>query len=306
LTLLFGLLAFAGCAAWFIYNGVIFHDPFAFFDGAYSAATQQQSIQASSGLPTHHNLWLSIHVYLQAAVDSIGLPLAILAMGGMLWWVCRERLRTESLIAYLVLVPFAFNVAALFLGISILETPEINLGIPTYFNVRYGMEMIPAAALFLAFLVTRWRGSTPIMLGIVVLLCVSSSTLMSRSSTPYVVRDPLYGVGSVARSEGLRAGDWLAQHYTGGNVLITYSHDSAIMFNSRAPDTAFVTEANGVYFQQALATPQAHVAWIIMSPNAGTVNEVTAALAPRQDWRKYFVLRTTIGYTQFWERKANS
>ena len=42
-TLLYGLLAFVGCAAWILYNGVIFHDPLlSFFYGNSSNTLTNQ------------------------------------------------------------------------------------------------------------------------------------------------------------------------------------------------------------------------------------------------------------------------
>src|SRR5579862_6712554 len=43
--LLFGVMGFAGCAAWLIYQQVIFGDPLEFLTGPYSAKAQEQQIQ---------------------------------------------------------------------------------------------------------------------------------------------------------------------------------------------------------------------------------------------------------------------
>lgn len=300
-AILFGIMAFAGCIGWVLYNGVIFHDPLYFYAGMYSTQAQQKNIEAHAALPTHNNLWLSLRVYSQTIIDTVSWPLAILAAIGLVFWIVRSRFVMPSLPGYLAFVPFAFNVLALVRGISIIVTPEIPFGAPTYFNVRYGMMMIPAIALCLAFVAVQRRLLLMMVLGIIVLFGIGNSTLASRSGTPYVVQDPLYGVGVAGRTTGLRAGNWLAEHYHGGHVMITYSNDSAIMFDSGLPDTAFITETNGDQFKHALAAPQDAARWIVLSP-AGSSNEIAIALAKRQDWRKYYVLRQVINDVQFYER----
>lgn len=300
-AILFGIMAFAGCIGWFLYNGVIFHDPLYFYTGMYSTQAQQKNIEVHAGLPTHNNPWLSLHVYSQTVIDTVSWPLAILAIVGLLFWMIRARFAMQSIPGYLAFVPFAFNVLALVRGISIIVTPEIPFGAPTYFNVRYGMMMIPAIALCLAFLAVQRRLLLMMVLGLVVIFGVGNSTLGARASTPYVVQDPLYGVGVAGRTTGIQAGKWLADHYQGGHVMITYSNDSAIMFHSGLPDTAFITETNGEQFKHALAAPQDTTTWIVLSP-AGSNNEIAISLGKQQKWRRYYVLRQVIDDIQFYER----
>src|SRR5258706_2376861 len=53
--ILFGTLAFAGCAAWLLYNQVIFGDALAFLEGTYISQAMQMRLAADGGLPTLHN-----------------------------------------------------------------------------------------------------------------------------------------------------------------------------------------------------------------------------------------------------------
>lgn len=300
-TLLFSYLAFAGCAAWFIYNGVIFHDPLYFYRGQGSALTQQRANEITYGLPTHHNLWLSLHVYLQATIDSLGWPIAAGALMGLIYWLLSKRLHAKSLPAYLVLTPFVFNVLALVMGVTTLVTPEISFSqLHTYFNVRYGMEMIPAAALFIAFLAVQRRIFIPVVVSVIILVGVSSSTLNTLDHTPYVLKDPLVGTGGLGLFP--QSGRWLAAHWQGGAILISYSPDAPDMFFSRLPDRSFINDASGYQFRNAIKYPQDTVSWIVMTPS--TENPVWMNLSRRQDWRKYFVLRAVVGATQLWERRS--
>jgi len=295
--LLFGTLGLAGCVAWLIYQTVIFKNPFDFLNGPYSAQEQQQVIEHGVGLPTHHNALLSLSVYTHTTLDTLTWPIVVAALLGLLWWIYRTRLRTMSWPVYVILIPFVFNWLSLFLGMTVIQTPEVPLyGVSTFFNVRYGMMMIPAAALFIAALTTLRRELAPIVLGLVIL----ASTPLVSGATPYVLQDPLHQSG---RALAIEEGQWLSSHYHGGAVLASSSTFSGLMFDSGLPDRAFVTDGDGASFHAALAHPETAANWIIMSPASGNYDPVWAALHDRTDWHQYYVLRQTFGKTQIYERR---
>jgi hypothetical protein len=304
-ALTFGVLGFAGCAGWLIYNWVIFGDALEFIDSPYSARSQQQQIQAGLGLPTYHNLGLSAQTYSVVTLDMIWWPIAIAALFGLLLWVLRTRLRVQTLPLYATLVPFAFNCLSLVMGISIIETPEITFdGVNTYFNVRYGLVMVPAVALCAACLVARKRASLRrgLLLGVLALAAFFSvsSTFFN---TPYALQDPLNGIGSNANLGAHKEANWLDSHYHGGAVLISKGSNTTTIFYSQLPDQAIITETNGARFQNALAAPQDNgVTWIVMTSGSGNYNPIWASLSTRFDWRQYYALQTTIGATQIYKR----
>jgi hypothetical protein len=295
--ILFAGLAFAGCAAWFLFNWLIFRDPLAFYHNAYSALAQQARFQTVSGLPTHRNLFLSVVVYAQAAIDTVGWPLAVLALIGFVSWLFYFRPRMTSLPVYLVFAPFAFNVLSLLTGASVLETPEIRFGgVSTYFNERYGMMMLPAFAIFLAFLAIHRRTLLALALGTIVVFGISYSSVQA----PYALEDPMTGVVAHDCTQRRQEAHWLAAHYYGGHILISYAPDAPTMFYSDLPEGVFVTDTNGATFRATLAQPQDAVSWIVMSPDVG--NPIWAALTKQANWRRHFVLRQTFGATQIYER----
>jgi Dolichyl-phosphate-mannose-protein mannosyltransferase len=150
-ALLFGLLGLAGCVGWVVYSQVVFHSALYFLVGPYSSSRQQHNLETRSGIITHHQLLLSIHTYIQAVVDNVGLLVVVAAGAGLaihlvgLFGHSRTRLATCVL-----LVPFAFSVLSLYLGINPLRTPEITGPgqTPTYYGGRYALEPLPAVALF--------------------------------------------------------------------------------------------------------------------------------------------------------------
>ncbi len=294
--ILFAGLAFAGCCAWFLYNWLIFRDPLAFYHNAYSALTQQSQLQAGNRLPTQGNLFLSMWVYAQATIDTVGLPLAALALLGF----ARSfsfRPRASRLPVYLVFSPFVFNVLSLLIGASVIETPEIRFGgITTYFNERYGLMMLPAFAIFLAFLAIQQRALLVAVIGTVIVFAVIYST----AYIPYALEDPTFGASAPASVQDSQAGQWLAAHYHGGHVLISYGSDAPMMFYSNLPESVFISDTDTATFRHALAQPQRAVSWIVMS--TGGRDPIWVALERQPGWRRHFVLRRAFGTMQIYER----
>jgi hypothetical protein len=294
--LLFGTLAFAGCAGWLAYNQIIFGDALAFLRGKYSSNAMQMRLAADGGLPTLHNPLLSLHVYAQATVDNNWLPLVLAALCGTLLWVYRARLTLRTLPLCALLVPFAFNWLSLITGNSALTTPEIPVyGLGTYYNVRYGLMMIPAVAVFFAYLLYRHRILIPAGLALLVVFTVTGTFL----NVPYSLDDPLKGV--VHTPWYRPAGDWLHDHYHGGNILISYAPLAPVMYYANVRDSEFITDANGAQFTDALNHPDQWAAWIVVRVN-DPEDVVAVTLGQRQDWQRNYAIVWSSGPVRIYQR----
>jgi hypothetical protein len=232
------------------------------------------------------------------------MPAALL---GLLAFVWRSRLRTATLPAYLILVPFAFYWFALYKGINTESLPQLGQG--AYYNVRFGLAMIPAVALFSACALgarTRLLGGA-LAVGVVALTVASS--VIGWAQTPFVVREALYGQsGAPTEVAGRQQADWFAARYRGGDVLITYVNSQTMMFylltKHHFPDPAFITDANGSQFDRALARPWQWVRWVVVnSDSSDGESPIWTALHRQTAWRAYFVLRATFGTTEIYERR---
>jgi hypothetical protein len=301
-VLLYGLLAFAGCAAWVLYNGVIFHDPLlSFFYGNSSNTVSTQTPAA------HHPLYV-VKLYGITAGETLGWIIAVLAVAGLALFIWEQRLRERTLPAYVLLVPLAFYWLVLYLGVNTEDLPQMGGG---YYNVRFGLLMIPAAALFVAFLAVRGPALLQRLLTCGVAAAIVASAVIVSAQTPLVVLEAKYGAAGAPSAQGAAAyADWLSSQYRGGNVLITYVNSPTMMFymltRDRFPDRSLITDANGPQFKAALAAPQQWVTWIVMDSNADNgVSQIWAVLHKHTDWRRYFVLRRTFGSLQIYERRAS-
>jgi Dolichyl-phosphate-mannose-protein mannosyltransferase len=304
-AILYGLLAFAGCAAWILYNFVIFHDPFlSFFYG-----NRSHTFMSHVPLPAHHHALFALIVYGLTVAETVGWALIPLAIVGLAIFALRNRFRETTLPAYLFLVPFAFYWLVLYRGVNTESLGIPGLGVGSLYNVRFGLLMIPAAALFLSCLTT----AGPVILrrtlvGVTLAVILVSSTL-DTIRTPIVVREAVYGAaGARVGVDGRNDANWLTSHYHGGNILITYVNSQSMIFylltSHSFSDRSLITDANGPQFTGALAQPQRWVTWIVMDSDVTNgKSQIWADLHGRLDWRRYFVLRRTTGTTQIYERR---
>jgi Dolichyl-phosphate-mannose-protein mannosyltransferase len=302
--LLYTLLAFAGCAAWVVYNWVIFHDPILAFFYGQSSHTYFAGATAAE-LPARNHPLFAFETYGLAVAKTVGWVLVPAALLGLLVFVWRARLRPTLVAAYLTLIPFAFYWVVLYKGVNQLNMPELGSG--GYYNIRFGLAMVPAVALFVGVLTTVGPkllrgGLVAAALGVAGLSAVSGVT----QTTPFVLREALASTHDVHRTEVDAA--WLSAHYEGGAILFTYIGDPSPMFylitKHNFRDTAFVTDANGQQFARAVAHPERWVNWIILNSDKGNAGDhLKSALLQRSDWRHYFILRRGgEGQFEFFER----
>ena len=142
-VILFCSLAGFGVLLWLLWNLIIFNDPLYFIFGPFSAHTQQNQLEAAGILATKHNWWLSTKIYLYAMAYNIGAFTMVLGFLGaiMLWF--NRRIAPAVRVASLVLIaPLLFNIIALYFGHSVLYVA--GLSGETWFNVRYGIMMMPS------------------------------------------------------------------------------------------------------------------------------------------------------------------
>lgn len=257
-TVFFFTLAGAGIVAWLAWNLLIFRDPLYFAFGPYSAHAQQEQLLAAGVLPTKGDLMASLRIYTYAMAYNVGaLTLLFGIVGaGVLW---RDRLlQTPLRIASTVfLAPFLFNVLALYLGHSVLYIQ--GLSGETWFNVRYGIMVMPSVAVFTGYLVDRSRNFRPVLLGLLALV-----TFFSLSNVDAVTIDDAR-TGSSQKNVTEVSG-WLHDHAANekGFILISAASHDSVIFSSGLPMKRFIHEGAGVYYDAAIAAPDKWARYIVM------------------------------------------
>jgi len=145
----FTVLAVGGPVLWLWYNQHFYHDMLDFMRGPYSApAIDKRTTPPGSG---HYRGWhdpgWALLLYTRAAqvvaaAWETGFAVLAAALAG-LWMVVRQGSRLASLLLW---VPLAFYVYSVAYGSVPIFLPQ--LWPYSYYNSRYGLELLPALALF--------------------------------------------------------------------------------------------------------------------------------------------------------------
>ena len=302
-TILYSVAAFAGCAAWVIYNTVIFHDPLLSFFYGQSSHTYYANTPAAQ-LPARNHPLMALRMYGLTVAGQVGWALVALAAVGLVVCLWRFRLRLTILPVYLMLFPLGFYWLVLERGINTISLPQLGQG--AYYNVRFGLFMIPAVGVFLAVLAGAHRTGVRRVLLAVLLAVVVVVSFGELRATPWAEREAL----DEAKT-GQQEAQWLSDHFHRGPILITYVNDSSLIFyllaEHNVPDRTLITDANGAQFTAALAHPESHVSWIVMnSDDRNGSSRIWTALHRQKEWQNNFSLRasfpTADGTTQIYQR----
>jgi hypothetical protein len=142
--------------AWFVYNQAAFGDWLEFARGPYSAKAIELRTASHGAGPPHpgwHNPWVALLFFLKvsqmdAAAAAWGNTLlAVSALGtAFAWIVARRRAFTWALLLWLPVPFYAYSVA--YGSVPIFLPPWWP---HSWYNTRYGMELLPALALGVGF-----------------------------------------------------------------------------------------------------------------------------------------------------------
>lgn len=163
---LFTLLCVAGPALWFWYNAKYFGDWLDFMRGPYSASAieKRTSPPGSRHYRGWHNPGWALLFYTRTAqVDAAMWETGFAVMASALigaWMVAKERVKRYALLLW---VPLPFYVYSMAWGSVPIFIPQLYPH--SYYNSRYGMELLPALALFavvpLWALERKWKHERP-------------------------------------------------------------------------------------------------------------------------------------------------
>lgn len=257
-TILFATLGGFGVALWLLWNLLIFKDPLFFATGPYSARAQQQQLETAGVLATKGRWLFSLKVYFYALAYNSGMLPVLLGLAGAVALWTHDRLRPAVRLATVILItPLFFNVLALVLGHSALFVQ--GLSGDTWFNVRYGVMMVPSIAIFVGYLIHRARTLRIPLLGMLCL--VTFFALINRDTV--TIDDARVGSSQKNVTE---VSGWLAENASGkkGFILISAASHDAIIFSSGLPMKKFIHEGTGKYWEHATTSPERWARWIVM------------------------------------------
>ena len=250
----FATLAGFGVFLWLLWNQLIFKDALYFVFGPYSARAQQLQLEQAGVLATKGN-------YLYALIYNTGAFTAVLGTLGMIaFWLNKKISSSVRIASTALLAPLLFNILALFLGHSVLFIQGISGD--TWFNVRYGVMMLPSIAIFVGYLVHKLVPLRATIVGLFLFV-----TFFAFANVDAVTIDDAR-VGSSQKNVAEVSG-WLSQNTKDekGFVLISAASHDAIIFSSGLPMKRFIHEGTGAYWESATVSPDLWARWIIMRTN---------------------------------------
>ncbi len=294
----FTLLVVAGPVSWLAYNQHFFHDPLDFIRGPYSASAIEKKTTAPGSRPYvgwHSPFWAFVYytrtAQLDAAFWETGFLVMVAAIGGLILAI-RRRLALPALLLWVPLPFYVYSVA--YSSVPIFIPP---LWPHSYYNSRYGMEMLPALALF-AFLAVqwfegRWSESQPFakrLMQPIVLLLIALNTVGMMYRTPLVLKEGMNNSTTRVGFESALARQLLT--FPRGSTILMYNSDHVgALQDAGIPLRQTINEGDYDSFHAALAAPAEHAAYVV----AIAGDPVSAAVAAHPEGLTELTILCTTG-----------
>lgn len=243
LALVAAALASLGPAAWLAHNRWYYGNALEFFNGPYAP----RAIQAGLEYPGKGNWGQAWLYYRSAAALCLGQPLIWAAAAGAVVLLLRRTIWP----LVLLLAPVAFYVWSVHSSETPVRVP--NLWPNDYYNTRYGLVAILAAAFASAALVTlappRWR--------ILVAAVVPVMAAAPLASQERWITWKESQVNSASRRAWTRqAADFLRAHYRkDAGIFMSFGDMTGICREAGIPLRETLTGDNGVQWLAAVARP---------------------------------------------------
>jgi Dolichyl-phosphate-mannose-protein mannosyltransferase len=277
----FTLLAVAGPLSWLAYNQHFFHDPLDFLRGPYSASAIEKKTAAPGAghyQGWHSPFWAFVYYTRTAQVDAAFWETGFLVMAAALCGFALAIRRRAVLASLLLWIPLPFYVYSVAYGSVPIFIPQ--LWPFSYYNSRYGMELLPALALF-AFLAVqwvevRWSASQPLakrLMQPILLLLVALNAVGMIYRTPLVLKEALNNSTTRIAFESALARQLMM--LPAGSTILMYNSDHVGALQAAAiPLKQTINEGDRDGFKAALAAPAERAAYVVGiagDPVAGAV-----------------------------------
>ncbi len=266
----FTVLVVAGPLGWLAYNQHFFHDPLDFLRGPYSASAIEKKTAAPGAghyRGWHSPFWAFVYYARTAQVDAAFWETGFLVMAAALCGLVLAIRKKAALASLLLWIPLPFYVYSVAYGSVPIFIPQ--LWPFSYYNSRYGVEMLPALALF-SFVAAQWaegRWSTqqPLakrLMQPVCLLLVALNAVGMTWKTPLVLKEALNNSTTRIAFESAVARQLMT--LPAGATILMYNSDHVGALQTAAiPLRQTINEGDRDGFQAALAAPAEHAAYVV-------------------------------------------
>ena len=262
MAILYGTLASLGPLYWLAHNWWGYSNVLEFYNGPYSAKAYyaQQLAIGMNRYPGDGDWSKAVRQFAEAARLCLGWPLAGLAAAGFLVALARRTLWPVLLLA----LPAVFYVLSLYSSGTPIFVP--HLWPFSYYNTRYGLAVLPLAAVAAGALVTaspsRWRA----MLASLVVLAGASNWIVHRGPENWICWKESKVNSEARRNWTSRAAQYLAANSRPDDgFIITFSDLTAVFPQAGIPLSRTLHEGNRPYWDAAVARPEffLHEEWVV-------------------------------------------
>jgi hypothetical protein len=251
---------------WLLHNAWRFGNPLEFYNGPFSAQAiyAHQLATTAFPYPTDGKLLLSARYYFEDLKLVLGIWPLELAILGLVACTANRRVWGRRAAAFLFLVPLPFYIHALASAALPLYLPTL---FPfTYYNLRYGVEMVPALAIFPAFLLPRVlprRLRYGLLAFFVIVLAWQSHSLVAGGAERLaVVKEGVLNTPCQSpRQQAVVR--FLRGNYDGQRVLVASGKWPCVMPQVGIPYRNTITEMNRSYWRRLRPDAGKSVKWII-------------------------------------------
>lgn len=284
LVIQFALIAASAPSLWLAYNGIVYRNPLEFENGPYSAKAIEKRTQASGnpGHPGSGNPVTAGLYFLKAAQDtfadhpwlersSILILLGALIAGSFL--AATHRLALWPLLFLLIPVPF-YALSIAYSGVPIFIPQWWPF---THYNVRYGLQLLPAFAVAVAVVVyfilrARWESRFRIasVLALIALVAASYATIWH--SGPITLQEAQINMRTRNQLEK-QVADWLEKLPSDATLLMYLGDHVGAAQRAGIPLSHTINEGNHRVWKQpddpqglwerALANPSQYADYVL-------------------------------------------
>jgi hypothetical protein len=300
-VILYGTAASIGIVLWLLYNKVIFGSMTYFLNGPYSAGAQQILLYQDHKLPTKWNILLSIITYTLAGVNVEGVVVMTLLFVGIVMLAINKRVPIAAKIAMVVIIsPYIFNILSLFFGQSVIWIPQLPPYNQLFFNIRYGVFLLPAAAFAIGMLASFSKYIKYSLFFIIIIQAVLfywyNSTFPSNNGV-VTLRDARDSYAN----KNLTIASWLHNNCNDKYILMSAGGNDPIMFHSGIDLRYYISEGTGKYWHESMIHPAKYAQCVVYGK--GSLDRVYIELKNYTELYADFDLKKTISGTYLYVRK---
>ena len=267
-VIIFGFVSFLGIGLWLAWNKLIFSNFLYFANSIYGSKAQQMWFYDRGYLPTYNNLPLSMLYYATGSAIILGIIVTVLMIVGALIYLFnlyKSKDKLYSLSLLLLFFSFLFYSVSLFTGQASIILPMFSESWYQWdmSNVRYGVQMVLPAAIFISYL-THKLGRFGVLVAALVIL---QGLYFIKTGDVLTYIDATRGLSSQAISKGpdaIPVEKWIVSHYDGGLVLMDDYRRPISPITSGIPMSKFIGVGNKPYWENGMKNPAKVANWVIL------------------------------------------